>query len=148
MARTHQHDIAACTRAWQTLRMAHNRVADRLGAELARACGLTLNEFDVLLYLRSHADEDVRISALLDAVSLSQPALSRLIARLEERDLLTRSQAEHDGRAIVVTLTAPGAGLTDRAIAIHARTVQETLTSKFTDAEQAALLQTLSQIGR
>ncbi len=60
-----QHDVAACARAWQTLRMAHDRVAQRLGAELARECALAINEFDVLLYLRSHAQETVRISALL-----------------------------------------------------------------------------------
>ena len=143
-----RHDVAACARAWQTLRMAHDRVARRLGAELARECALAINEFDVLLYLRSHPDEVVRIGALLEAVSLSQPALSRLIARLEERGLLTRSGAEDDRRAIVVCLTEAGTALIDRAIDVHARAVHETLASKFSDTEQAALLQTLSQIGR
>jgi DNA-binding MarR family transcriptional regulator len=142
-----QHTIASCTRAWQTLRMAHNRVANRLDAELSHECALALNEFDVLLYLHTHMNEDVRINALLDAVSLSQPALSRLIARLEERGLITRTPAADDGRAFVVALTEAGTTLTDRAIAIHARVVHETLTGKFTDAEQAALLRTLSQIG-
>lgn len=148
MASSGQHDTAACARAWQTLRMAHDRVAQQLGGELLRACALTLNEFDVLLYLRSHQDEAARISALLEAVSLSQPALSRLVARLEERGLLTRSQAGDDGRAIIVCLTEAGMTLIDQAIEVHAQVVHETLTSKFTDAEQAALLQTLSQIGR
>ncbi len=142
------HDSAACTLAWQTLRLAHDRVAGRLGAALANECGLAINEFDVLLYLHTHAAEEVRAGALLDAVALSQPALSRLVARLEARDLLIRSPAEDDGRATVVCLTAAGAALLDRAIVVHARTVHETLTSKFTAAERAALLQTLSQIGR
>jgi DNA-binding MarR family transcriptional regulator len=142
-----QHTIATCARAWQTLRMAHDRVAQRLGAELSRECGLAINEFDVLLYLRLHKEDEVRISALLQSVTLSQPALSRLIARLEERGLLTRSQADDDGRAIVVRLTESGTALIDRAIEIHARAVHETLTSKFTEAEQATLLQTLGRIG-
>jgi DNA-binding MarR family transcriptional regulator len=142
-----QHDINACGRAWQTLRMAHDRVARRLGTELARECALAINEFDVLLFLRTHEDAEMRISELLDAVPLSQPALSRLITRLEERGLLVRSHTEDDGRAIVVCLTESGTALIDRAITVHARTVRETLTSKFSDAEQAALLQTLSQIG-
>jgi DNA-binding MarR family transcriptional regulator len=142
-----QHTIATCTRAWQTLRMAHNRVANRLDAELSRECAIALNEFDVLFYLHSHSQEEVRITTLLDAVSLSQPALSRLIARLEDRGLIIRTPAADDGRAFVVSLTGAGTALTDRAIAIHARVVHETLTGKFTDAEQAALLQTLSQIG-
>jgi DNA-binding MarR family transcriptional regulator len=144
----HQEAISECALAWQMLRMAHDRVAHRLGAELAGACGLAINEFDVLLYLRSHAQEPVRIGALLDAVPLSQPALSRLVARLEARALLARSEAEGDARAVVVCLTDTGTALIDRALDIHARVVHETLTSKFSETERTALLRTLSQIGQ
>ncbi len=143
-----RNTIDACTLAWQTLRLAHDRVAQRLGAELGRECGLAINEFDVLLYLRWHAGEEVRISALLDAVPLSQPALSRLVARLGARGLLARTEAESDGRAVVVCLTEAGTALIERAIVIHARTVHETLIDKFSDAERTALLQTLNQIGQ
>lgn len=141
------HDVAACARAWQTLRMAHARVAERLEDDLERECGLALNEFDVLLYLRSHPDAETRISDLLNAVTLSQPALSRLVARLEARGLVVRSEAHHDARATAVCLTDAGAALIDRAIEVHAAAVHETLTGKLSDAEQAALLQLLSQIG-
>jgi DNA-binding MarR family transcriptional regulator len=59
-----------------------------------------------------------------------------------------RSESAEDGRATVVGLTDQGAALIARATEIHARTVHETLTGKFSDAEQAALMQTLSRIGR
>jgi DNA-binding MarR family transcriptional regulator len=144
-----QHAISECALAWQTLRMAHDRVAQRLGAELSGACGLAINEFDVLLYLRSHPHlkEQVRIGGLLEAVPLSQPALSRLVARLEARGLLARSEAEDDARAVVVCLTEAGIALIDRALSIHAQVVHETLIDKCSETERAALLQTLSQIG-
>ena len=142
------HNVATCARAWQTLRMAHDRVAQRLGAELSRECALTINELDVLLYLRSHAGDAVRMGALLGAVPLSQPALSRLVARLEARGLLARSKAGDDGRATVVCLTEPGTALADRANEVHARAVHDTLTGRFSEAEQAALLRTLNQIAR
>jgi DNA-binding MarR family transcriptional regulator len=48
----------------------------------------------------------------------------------------------------VVCLTASGTKLIDNAIEIHARVVEQALTSKFSDAEQAALLETLSRIGK
>ena len=147
-AAQHQEAISECALAWQTLRMAHDRVAQRLGAELSDACGLAINEFDVLLYLRSHAREEVRIGALLEAVPLSQPALSRLVARLEARGLLARSAAEDDARAVVVCLTETGTALIDRALVIHARVVHETLVGKFSETERTALLRTLSQIGQ
>ena len=148
MGEADRNTIDACTLAWQTLRLAHDRVAQRLGAELGRECRLAINEFDVLLYLRWHAGEEVRISALLDAVPLSQPALSRLVARLEARGLLARSEAEDDARAVVVCLTEAGTALIDRALVIHARVVHETLLDKFSETERAALLKTLSQIGQ
>ena len=143
-----QEAISECALAWQTLRLAHDRVAQRLGAELSAACGLAINEFDVLLFLRSHAHQPVRIGALLDAVPLSQPALSRLVARLEARGLLARSEAEGDARAVVVGLTDTGIALIDRALVIHARVVHESLIGKFSETERTALLRTLSQIGQ
>ncbi len=143
-----QQAISTCALAWQTLRMAHDRVAQRLSAELSRECALALNEFDVLLYLRARAHEEVRIGALLEAAALSQPALSRLAARLEGRGLLARSEAAGDGRASVVCLTASGNALIDRAIVIHAHAVHETLTGTFSQTERAALLRTLHQIGQ
>ena len=147
-AAQHQEAISECALAWQTLRMAHDRVAQRLGAELSSACGLAINEFDVLLFLRSHAHEQVRIGALLEAVPLSQPALSRLVARLEARGLLARSEAEGDARVVVVCLTESGAALIDRALVIHARVVHETLIGKLPETERTALLRTLSQIAQ
>ena len=141
-------DVAACARAWQALRLAHDRVAHRLGAALAEECGLAINEFDVLLYLRSQAEATVRIGALQEAVSLSQPALSRLVARLVARGLLARAEATDDARATLVRLTDAGTALVDRAVEVHRRAVRETLTGKFSAAEQAALLDALSQIGR
>ena len=143
-----QHEVSECALAWQTLRMAHDRVAQRLGAELSTACGLAINEFDVLLYLRSHAHEPMRIGALLEAVPLSQPALSRLVTRLEARGLLARSQAEGDARAVVVCLTDTGTALIERALVIHAQVVHETLIGKLPESERTALLRTLSQIGQ
>ena len=147
MSETQPHDVAACARAWQTLRMAHDRVAQRLGAELERACGLSINEFDVLLYLHTHPDDDVRVTALLDAVPLSQPALSRLIARLESRGVLARCGVEDDRRAVLVRLTEDGIAIIQRAIEVHARAVHASLTSRFSAAEQALLLDTLTRIG-
>src|SRR3712207_7705475 len=49
-----------------------------------------------------------------------------------------RSGAEDDRRAVALRLTDTGTALVGRAIEVHARVVHETLTSKFSAAEQAA----------
>jgi DNA-binding MarR family transcriptional regulator len=148
LRRAREDEHAACLRAWHTLRLVYEQIARRLAAELATECTLTRNEFDVLHYLRSHPAEEVRLTALLEAAALSQPALSRLVTRLESRGLLARSGVEVDGRVCVVTLTDAGAALADRAVAIHARTVHEALTGKLSPADQATLLKTLSRISQ
>lgn len=143
----HPGDPAACALAWKALRLAHDRVARRLDADLSRECGLGINEFDLLLFLRSHPEPSVRMAALTGVVPLSQPALSRLVSRLEGRGLVARAGVEGDGRGIVVRLTEEGSALAERALDVHARAVEETLTGKFTEEERAALLRTLRRIG-
>jgi DNA-binding MarR family transcriptional regulator len=139
--------VAECDRAWQALRLAHDRIAQRLDTELVRECGLGGSEFDALLYLRTHAAKTVRIGGLQAAVSLSQPALSRLVARLEARGLLVRCGAERDHRAVILTLTEPGSTLIDRAFAIRARVVHEAIADKLSEEDQAALLRALARLG-
>lgn len=140
------HSAAACIQAWNVLRLAHERVAQRVAADLARECALSISEFDVLFFLHSYAPGEARIGALQEATTLSQPALSRLVARLEGRGLLRRDAAIDDGRSTLIGLTDAGVSLVDRAVTVHAQAVQEVLTSKFSLEEQAILLRTLRQI--
>jgi DNA-binding MarR family transcriptional regulator len=70
-----------------------------------------------------------------------------LVGRLEGRGLVVRSKGADDARATIVCLTEAGTALIDRAIAVHARVVEETLTGRFSAAERAGLLETLSRIG-
>ena len=136
----------ACARAWQALRLAHDRVERQLTTELGRHSGLTISDFAVLLHLHLHDGEEVRMHDLTEAVLLSQPALSRLVARLVERGLLERSGAADDGRAIIVCLTDQGRGLAARAVQVHTAAVHDVLTSRLTDREHDTLLETLTRI--
>jgi DNA-binding MarR family transcriptional regulator len=136
-----------CARAWQVLRLAHDRVARRLTSELGRQCDLTISDFDVLLHLRLHDEQEVRMQDLSGAVLLSQPALSRLVSRLVERELIERSHAADDGRAVLILLTSAGRELADRAIEVHTRSVEEELVSRLSECEQQTLLAALNRIG-
>jgi DNA-binding MarR family transcriptional regulator len=123
-------------------------VEQELAGELARACGLSVTEFDALFYLRLHGADSPRIGDLQDAVDLSQPALSRLVARLEQRGLLCREAVPGDARAATLRLTATGEHLLEQAATVHTRVVHEVFASRFTPGEQATLLQILGRIAR
>lgn len=135
-----------CARAWQALRIAHELVARRLTTDLGKQCGLTINDFDVLLHLSLAGNENVRMTELTEAAILSQPALSRLVSRLEERGLVARAPAVDDGRVVMVRLTAAGNDLARRAIQVHAEAVHDVLASRLTDDEQDTLRQTLTRL--
>ena len=67
---------------------------------------LTLSEARVLFDVAQRDQADA--SALRETLALDAGYLSRLIRRLEERDLLTRSRSEADARRQVLSLTAEG----------------------------------------
>ena len=141
------HDNSSCALIWPVLRRAHDRIERRLSVEFARL-DLTISDFDVLLCLHSRSGEGVRIGSILESVALSQPALSRLVARLADRELLFRSGNEGDGRVTFVCLTEKGKRVIAQAIELHNTIIHDILTSRFTRQEQEALLVGLSQISR
>jgi DNA-binding MarR family transcriptional regulator len=143
--RPDQHDPSLSTAAWQALRHAHEEVAGRLATELDRCCDLAVSEFDVLFSLYAKRDEDVRLQDLVEAVSLSQPALSRLVARLEGRGLVGRSGAVDDRRVWLLRLTPGGLKLAQRAISVHAETVDAVLSRHLTDRQQRDLVAILGR---
>src|SRR4051794_13854836 len=81
-----------------------------------------------VLYALSDAPEGLRITELLDDVLLTQPGMSRLIARLERRGLVERLNDPDDGRACRVRLTGSGVRA-QRAVGLsHGRHVAQLMT--------------------
>jgi DNA-binding MarR family transcriptional regulator len=81
-----------------------------------------------VLYALSSAPAGVRISELQEDVLLTQPGMSRLIARLEARSLVERTDDPDDGRACRIRLTEAGARAQRQVGARHGRHVAELMT--------------------
>jgi DNA-binding MarR family transcriptional regulator len=136
----------SCARVWTALSAAHTSIAGQLARALARGCGLTSNEFEILLRLHGAPGRRVRLSELNSAVSLTQPALSRAVARLADRGLVTRAGAPDDGRGVLVALTPAGASALGVAIPVHAQTIRAALLDRLPRAELELLAEALSRI--
>jgi DNA-binding MarR family transcriptional regulator len=67
--------------------------------------GLTRSETSVLSTLSAGPR---RITELADQEALAQPTMTGLVARLEQRELVSRARDARDGRAVLITLTAAG----------------------------------------
>ena len=82
--------------------------------------GLNVGEFDVLAALRRHPPTfQLSPNQLQNMVLISSGALTNRINRLESRGLVSRAQAEHDKRGVIVTLTELGFKIVEEAVGHH-----------------------------
>jgi MarR family transcriptional regulator, 2-MHQ and catechol-resistance regulon repressor len=84
-----------------------NGLSAQLGAQIASA-GVSLSEFEVLLRLSRSDATRLRMSDLATQANLSSSGLTRLVDRLEGRELVTRQACPSDGRGSFAVLTPAG----------------------------------------
>ena len=118
--------------AWEALYRAQASVARELTAGDVWG-DLRPHDYGVLYALSTAPPEGLRITELRDDVLLTQPGLSRLIARLEGLGLVEREADPDDGRASRVRLTDAGVQAQRQIGLRHGRHVAQTLTRGLTD---------------
>lgn len=93
--------------AWRDLLDRKHRAYTALEKAL-RPHDLGVTEFEILDRLATWAPEQRRMQDLGDGLHLSQSALSRAVARLEQDGLAERGMCKEDRRGIYVCLTDAG----------------------------------------
>jgi DNA-binding MarR family transcriptional regulator len=119
-------DVRLANEAWEALFRAQATIAREL-TDADVWSELIPREYGVL-YALSTAPCGLRITELGEDVLLTQPGMSRLIARLEARGLVVREDDQDDARACRIRLTPAGADLQRRVGAAHGRHVASTMT--------------------
>jgi len=94
--------------AWRGFLRAHAFLVAELDAELRAAHGLPLTSYEVLLSLHEAPDGRLRMSALAQALLLSQSGVTRLVDRLVRQGLVGRERCEDDARGFYAVLTEAG----------------------------------------
>jgi DNA-binding MarR family transcriptional regulator len=141
-----EHDSNRCAAAWLSMRRVHAHVSTLLETELRDQYGLTQSEFDTLLALYMTDEKPSPISTISASIDLSQPALSRLLVRLEDRGWIARSRSDTDARQVLLSLTPAGCDLTAHAIATQANVIHTCMSTKLSDADQQMLVEVLARI--
>jgi DNA-binding MarR family transcriptional regulator len=119
---TEARDVRLANESWEALLSAQVSVMRGFAAERMWD-EISLNEYDVLYALKK-AGCALRQGELTKQVLLSQPALSRMVERLEQRGLVGRATDPDDRRGVLITLTDAGAAAQQRTGARHARSVE------------------------
>jgi len=119
--------------AWEALLTAHASLMRQFNAQDVWE-DLSMKEYDVL-YTLSKCPDPIRLGELNRHVLLSQPALSRMVDRLADRGLVSRSTDPTDGRGIRLALTEEGLAVQRRIGRRHGRGVARAMLSGLTPAE-------------
>jgi DNA-binding MarR family transcriptional regulator len=107
MPRTRSRSEDVLVDTWRELLGSHARIHGALERAL-KEHDLGVSEFEVLERLAVDGGQERRMHDLGQAVHLSQSALSRVVARLEQDGLVTRGLCPEDRRGIYVHITDAG----------------------------------------
>ncbi|WP_117211950.1 MarR family winged helix-turn-helix transcriptional regulator [Allorhizocola rhizosphaerae] len=143
-----RREDAADSRAqgWRTLAALHARIEDRIERALQSAHGLSVNEFCLLHHLAGPNGRHTRMQQLAGKLVLSQSATTRLVDRLERRNLLTRVLSEEDRRGIYAEATEAGRKLLAEATPTHNAALDDALAEAADLPELAPLVQALETL--
>ena len=132
--------------AWLNLIQAHSVVSARIESRLHAACGLSLAEHELLIRLAQAPDRRARMQDLSSLLLLSKSGITRLVDRLESRDLVTREMSRADRRVIMAVLTERGIELMDRARPFIAEGIDEFFSRHLSETEIARLRALLRKV--
>ncbi|MGW5644830.1 MarR family winged helix-turn-helix transcriptional regulator [Saccharopolyspora sp. NPDC003752] len=112
---------------WRTLAALHGALETALEKALQAEHGLSVVEYTVLDALSRQDGWHMRMQQLARATALSGSATTRLVNRLEDRELLTRVLCKDDRRGIYTELTDAGRALWEQARPTHDEALEKAL---------------------
>lgn len=135
-----KHPSTTHARAFLGLVRAAEALDRGLDLDLKARHGLSLRAFEVLLHLAAFSPSgSLRMNQLTAQAPLSQSRVSRLVAELDARGLVTRATFEADSRSVLVTITEHGLEVLRQAQDTHYAGLQERLFAHLSWADVTAL---------
>lgn len=126
-------------RAWRGYRRMFTLLEGQLSRELLEASDLSMADYTVLSNLVEAEGRKWRVTALADHMQWSQSRLSHQIARMEDRELVTRETVADDGRGTVVIMTREGFRAIAAAAPEHFRSVRRHMIDLLTEEQLRVL---------
>jgi DNA-binding MarR family transcriptional regulator len=126
-------------RAWRSYRRMAALVATRVNRDLARDCGLSEPDYDVLSHLSESPEHRARLTELAGRMLWSNSRLSHHLTRMQQRGLVRRCECPDDGRGADIVLTDEGLRAIEAAAPRHVASVRTHFVDLLSD-EQLRIL--------
>jgi DNA-binding MarR family transcriptional regulator len=130
-----EHELAA----WRGMLEVHARVTRQLDAQMHAEHGLSITEYEVLMFLADAPGHRMRMSEIAEGVLLSRSGCTRLVDRLVELGHVTRSAATTDGRGLYAELTDAGLTKIEAARRTHREGIRRFFLEHVTSTDQIVL---------
>jgi DNA-binding MarR family transcriptional regulator len=124
---------------WNTWMQAQRLLARELDRGLQRAYGISKAEFSVLVTLHQVPGRRMRVGELAESLDWEKSRVSHLLTRMENRELVDRTESDPAGRRSGIGLTAKGRGAVEDAILGHADNIRRHFFDALTPEQAAAI---------
>lgn len=131
--------------SWRSWVAATLLLPDRLNRDLQEETGLSLADYEILVYLSEAPGRRLRMSELAEKTLSSRSRLSHQIDRLESDGIVTRERCSDDRRGSFAVLSPKGWKVLVDSAPTHVESVRRHLVDVLT-AEEFAELGRLCQI--
>jgi len=132
--------------AWAQLLRAHSALTRRFSTELLTMHGLTLNSYEVMLYLAHAPGRRLRRVDLAESVLLTASGITRLLDGLERSGYVSRAASEQDARVSYAVLTDEGYEKLRSAAPTHVGSIRELFGEQFSNDELETLAELLGRL--
>lgn len=122
--------------AWRKYIVTSRRLAEALDEDLATH-GLSLSDYEILVYLSDAKDRSLRMSDLADKTILSRSRLSHRIKYMEGKGWVERQKCASDKRGTWAVMTSKGWNAIVKAAPDHVASIRNRFIDQISKADQA-----------
>ena len=131
-----QEDLASSFKsAWVNLIYSYGRIAREANQHMRQAQNVGLEAYDLLLILEDADGQSMDMTSLGERLLVSLSGISRLVARLEEKRLVSVARSPSNHRTKLVTLTTQGFQERERAWKTYASVIQKEIGGRLSQEE-------------
>jgi DNA-binding MarR family transcriptional regulator len=124
---------------WHAWMQAHRLLTRELDRDLQREYGISKAEFSVLVTLHQASEGQMRVGELAESLDWEKSRVAHQLTRMENRELVYRTDHESNGRRTAIGLTARGRDAAEHAILGHADNIRRYFFEAMTPDQAAAI---------